>query len=821
MTLIGVNTKPSLIVGLGSAGIRCLELIKQRIPALEASSVQYLGIRTQVGFSSEPLQLSDLGSENLIEIPWDHERARRLAESTNEYGWWLDNEAAGHAERSDARMAFHVMRNFYRDSRIEAHLKRIKTVLKVDSNNSMMLFMVSSLCEVESAVIGELAFEILQQIGISHIPVRFPCLLVGSTKDDQDNPSWVSAALREMDRFTQKWQIFHRDGDEIVIEHELFTRMMLLEDERCLPALADQIAGLVQKEAALNFSNDYGNLPLPADFSMTIGRSWTYYVPVNEIRRACAARLLKEELFDSTLFSEGRLHALVKEFLENTDSARIEWGPFRRLAAVLQGKRSSEINVLIQGTEGFSEEVFAEELCRYLNSRQMTNLQDAIKFLDILEKDLVAAINENAHMAGLSDQTHLQLPLLRAVIGGFRDAAAERMDIWKALASQTDHQHKLVVKELNATKQPARSGRALLRDAVGYGKQELLENYFQELKVSPERWLSLVEDVRNLMSWQWVRTKGQAPYLRCRVGGTVYTEGTEIFSSIWKQACQITELVAESETVFMHLGRLSAHQINAIFDAAPASLPYDPLPSAERRFHQYLIGARDPMIHDWMIKPDIQICQTSDNKRLTYAAFEYNLPIKGANLPMGAMHDSVNACAFPNEQYALKIETDMKALRLDKASGKDKVSLPSQLVRVMHCPADFERVMNCIFWGWVTNTAGSQWMLDPNDGREPIHLGNDQFPAMSMEDAVLNFLVRIPLKDLNRLHPLCRENYPMTMTRLDRRLEQCSKIRFAQRAKIHDRLQENIELWKHSQKPFDRGVAIYQTYLLALDRKKK
>ncbi len=814
----GEIAQPSLIVGLGPAGIRFLELIQQRLSVVASANVRCLGIRTAVASFARP-QLSGIEPENLIEIPWDRNRARRLAESAGGYEWWLDNDTSAHAERLDSRMAFHVMRNFYRDGRIEAYLKRTMTELKIDLNNSntLMLFIVSSLSDAESALIGELTFEILQQIGIKQIPIRLPCLMIGSEMDQSlSRQAWVTSALREIDRLTQKWQIFHRDVNDVVLEHELFNHALLLGDESYLPALADQLIGLVQKEAALKFSNDYGNLPSPVYFSMTVSRSWTYYVPVDQIRRACAARLLKEEVFESVSLSEGRLHALVNEFLEGSDPNRADWKLFRRLAGVIQRRKSSDFDTLIQHTENLSDEVFSEELCRFLNVKSMANPQDVIRFLEVLEKDLIVAIDEDVHMAGISTNIRLQLPALRAVIDSFSRVAFQRMNVWASLASQVEDQYAQTSRDLRSLRQATHSSQALLREPLGYNKQESAEtSYYQELKERPDRWQLLIQEVHNLINWQWVKFKGQNPYLRCRIADTVYAEAPEMFSSLWRLTCRLLGQVAEFETIFSHLGHLSAQQINATLDAAPSSLQYDPLPASERRFHRYLISATDPMIYDWNIKPDIQICQTTDNKRLTYMVFEHNLPIKGLNFPSSTSRNIEGAFVFPNEQYAWKIESKMRLLKLDH------VPFPAQFVRLMHSPAEFEIAMQCIFWGWFAHTANTHWQLDPNDGKEAISLESGSFPAMSVEDALLNFLIRIPLLDLSELHPLCHRNFPVTMARLRHGLVEQAKISSASRAEFRERLQEKIEFWKNSQKPFENGLAMYQSYLLILDRKKK
>lgn len=812
--------QPSLFVGLGKAGIRCLELVQRRLPSDSMTGAHLIGIRMVDIHRASHADESELGVESLLDLKWDHEQAVRLAAASSGYEWWLNNNGNNNIERLDARMAFHVMKYFYRDSRLQEVLNHAAQTLAVNKDNPLNLYVIASLQEPESAFLGDIVLEIMQQFGSDKVSVRLPCLLVDSdNKDNFGRAAWVSAALREIERFTQKGQLLGGTSKDIYIPDELFSHILLLEDEHCLPALADQLTTLMEKKAATHFSNDFGNLPSPAQFSMTVSRSYSFIVPVQEIRRICAARLLKEELLDAKYFTESKLHVFVSNFLRGIEPSRLEWKFFRILADVLDGKKLNERENLDFSRNSSLTEIFNAGLGEFLNSKFPGTLKDFENFLLALEKDMSQALDECARKGGWFQGMKQHLPQFRSGINDFAREVSRWTKVWNSLKLHVDQRYKQASMELLTLKQESEYGRAILREAEEQTDYTALENgYYSDLKERSEEWQELISNTRKLIIWQWVIPKAQKPYLRCLIDNNVYTDAQSMLPPLWLQANRLTSRLADSESVFEFLGRLSSQEIKTAFDNALPSLQYDPHPALERRFCQYLICASDPMIHDWKLHPGIQHCQINDKKRLTYLGFEYNLPIIGAvflqNHKTHYISETDAAFVFPHEQYAWQIEQKLKAKNIQG-------NFPAQLVRLMHNHENFEIAMWCVFWGWVVQKKMSQathWWLDAGDGFEPIRLDSDNFPALNIENALFNFLIQLPLQDMSGLHPFSKGNFFATMALLREKNMGYQKRSRVKRSEFYDSVRNRIQIWQNSQKPFDQGLALYQTYLLAEDK---
>jgi len=826
-------TQPSLFVGLGKAGIRCLELIQRRLPSDSVIGARLLGIRMVGAQDANHADETELEDENLLILNWDREQALRLAENNTGYEWWLNSQGNVNIERLDARMAFHIMKYFYRDNRLRDRMTLASQALKVNDSNPLMLYVIASLREPESAFLGDIIHEVLQQFGSKQVSVRLPCLLVDSNeKKISKDSSWISAALREVERFTQKGQILHEMSNEALLLDELFSHILLLDDEGYLPVLADQLTALMEKKTAIEFSNNFGNLKSPPRFSMTVSRSFTFLLPIEEIRRVCAARLLKEELMETKYFTESKLHALVSNFLKGTETPRLEWKFFRLLAEVLDGRKLNDQDKLDFTRDKSLIEIFNAELGAFLNlkfqgmlkdSNFQGTLKDKENFLKTLEADLSAAIDECARMGGWYEGMKQNLPQFRRSINDFASEVARWMQIWNSLKIIIDQRYKQISIELHSLKKDTENRHVILRETAEPSDYNSIENsYYLDLKKQAEAWQVLVGNTRKLITWNWIITTGRKPHLSCLIDNKVYTEAENMLPPLWKQASQLTNRLADFESVFDYLGQLSNQDVTRAFTNAPPSLKYDPHPAVERNSHEYLVCANNPMIHDWRMNHTLQHCQINDRKRLTYLRFDHNLPINGAfclekitkKVTRKTESNPDAAFSFPHEQYAWKIEQRMMEKNMYSRN------FPAQLVRLMHKHDDFEIAMWCVFWDWIF-VQPSGWCLKIGQENDLIPLGFEKFPALNIEDALLNFLLRLPLQDMSGLHALSKENFPITMALLRKKNEENFSLSRAKRAEFYDSVRNRIQIWQSSQKPFDQGLALYQTYLLAEDKNRR
>jgi hypothetical protein len=553
---------------------------------------------------------------------------------------------------------------------------------------------------------------------------------------------------------------------------------------------------------------------------MAVSRSYTFLVPVEEIRRICAARLLKEELLDARYYTESKLHTFVSDFLRGGEPSSVEWKFFHTLADMLDGKKLNDQKKIDFTRDNSLGELFNAELGKFLNSKFQGTLKDIENFLLTLEKDMTVAIDECTRIGGWLDGMKKQLPQFRIGINEFTKEVLRWTKVWNSLKLLVDQRYKQVSMELLTLTQESEYCHVVLREVGKQAGYESFENsYYSDLKERTEYWQELVGATRKFLTWQWVIPKGQKPYLRCLIDNKVYTEAQTMLSPLWQQACQLTNQLSDSESVFDYLGRLSSKEIKTAFDSALSSLQYDPYPEPERRSYQYLICDSDPMIHDWNLNSGIQHCQINDKKRLTYLGLEYNLPVNGAGFLQDkktySISESDAAFAFPHEQYAWQVEQKMKAKKIYKGQ------FPAQFVRLMHSHEDFETAMRCIFWGWIVQKKSNQgmgWCLDVGDGMESIHLDSADFTAMNIEEALFNFLIRFPQQDMSGLHPFSKGKFSATMALLRKKNAEYHKRSRSKRAEFYGPLLDHIQIWQNSQKPFDQGLALYQTYLLAEDK---
>lgn len=818
VNLASTPLQPSLFVGLGQTGIRCLELIQRRLSSNPATGSRLLGIRMAGDRSSSHAGLLELDEENVLDLPWDHSQASRLAKAAPGYEWWLESDSF--IERLDARMAFHVMKYFQRDDRLSDWLRRFIQRFGVNKDNPLMLYVIVSLQDPESGFLGDLILEILNQVGIDKISVRFPCLIVDSERKDASyTRGWVSASLREIERFMQKGQSLGGLLAETPLPYELFGHWLFIDNENYLPALADQLVALAEKKTAIQFGNNLGNLDMPPRFSMTVSKSFTFSIPIEEIRQVCAARLIKEELLRETYYTDSELHTLAREFLRGKENhSALEWDFFRLLAYVLDGKDAGLLDGL-HVIQAHSVEILVPELGRFLNTEFKGTPKDVEQFLRILLGEMTDAIEKYTRAQRSVEWMRQRLPVLRSVISDFSREISRWIKVWDSLERLTEQQHKKIAMEILASKWETEYCEIILREGSKQTGSDPFDTYYLDLK-EHSGWQGLILDVRKLLGWQWETPKGQKPYLRCLVEDTAYVEAQDIAPILWKETVHLIAWLANADSIFDYLGRLGYREIAAMFERAPVSLRCDPLPAPERRSHRYLVCANDPMIHTWNLHPSIQHCQINEKERLTYLEFEHNLPVDGARF----LHDNTlsnqsieAAFVFPHEQNAWKIEQKMSEKRL-------KGQFPAQFVRLMHQREHFETAMGCVFWGWlVQKKMGLKtcWQIDTQDGAEPICLDAADSPALSLEEALFNFLVRIPLEDISGLHPLSKGYFPATIARLRKKNMEYQNLARSKRAEFYEPLQEKIQIWQHSPKPFDRGLALYQTYLLAENKTHK
>lgn len=825
---------PTLFIGLGEAGIHFIDLVRQRMPAGFEAGAPYLGLRaanlSQYGRAQAPGAPDD-ANPAVITLRWNAEQARRVAEQTPGFEWYqqcLDDPSA--RARLDGRMAFLMAVYLQHDDRLENRLNALVQSLEISSANPLMIYIITSVREPESAFLGDLICALYTWIGRTRIRVLMPCLVLNDTrKNAPSRPGWAAVCLRELERFTLRgkqnavaWPAGLVPPALEIVEGGLFSSLLVIENESYLPLLANQLAALVERDAAVKFSADYCNLPIPDQFSVSTSNSHTFWVPVEELRCACAVRMLREELLESR-DEENSTFAKVIEFLRGSSTnSPLGWDAFGWMADVLEGKPRSSSYLVVNART--LPEIFNRRLEQFLNNEHSSSLYPSERFLTNLQNSMEKTLNPVSRMGEGGSALVGQMPGFREVIGGYLQAISEWKVVLTSLDRQLEDRYERMRLQLCAALRNATSGQTVYW--LGSNLEDPIEPAYQQLRSQPrENWITLLEKLRESMRWQWVSPQGDQPYLRCLLRNTAHTDAETMIDPLLSVTYPLTSEVAVGVGVFQYLGRLSAQKITSVFEHATSMVAFDPILAVDRRIHQYLIGDEDSMVHTWGLSADITLCKSSGKHRLTYIRLTHNLPIQGLKTYQVDLGNYLDASpylhVYPHEQNARKVEAQFSNLYPRSPAGK----LTASITRLMHDDRLFSTAMWCVYYDWIkrrSNASGiSQWQVEIG-GIDPICLEiPGRFPANSLEDALTNFIISIPCQDLDGLHPLVSRNLPNTLTLLEKTIHEQRSRPFSTRKEWFPFIQQRIDEWEESKDAFLQGLAVYQQMLLADEKKRR
>src|SRR6266498_507266 len=810
------QVQPCLFIGLGATGIHCLELIGKNLPGDVNEGAHMLGIRMAGSYVTSHPGPAEFKQANILEMRWDEAQALRLAKQTPGYEWWLNawHQVIKNGEdrgRLEGRMAFHLMKYFYQDSRVETYLMNLTQSLGTHARKPLMLFVITSLSEPEAACLGELMLEVLRVIGPDVVPVHIPCCLVDyQNSTGSGNSEWIIPSLRELERFMQKGQVLGGDFVDSLTFDELFNHILLIDNQAQLPALANLLTSLLNQRTASQFSSHFANVPQPGRLSMLVGRSYTFRIPVVDLRRVCSARLVLDELLKRHYLED--VQPWIRRFLLGDAAVGADWRFYQVLVKIQDEHVLSEADKAALKRPDIPVDILNTRLMQFLNEFP-GSLVDVRLFLSSLEDQLVNAVEKVARgIPGIRQQ----LPRLRMVINAYEKVLEHWDQSYNKLKEFAQLYYEQSLKELSLQLLEVPFQRSFVRAIARQNFPASPEDiYYDDLKKPVQEWQTLTKNLRQGLDWEWTFSGDQKPFLRCLISGSAYVEPSSMLEPLCEHAYRLTGRVAENESVFDFLSRLSSADILTSFEKAPVLVQYDPLITSDRRTFKYITCVNNSIQHEWNLGPTVQYCEAFDNKRLVYTRFDYNIPVDGGlfyqNILKSANAKARNSYVFPHEQYAWQLERKMRAMRVYTSP------LPAQLVRLMHNPSFFEIAMWCVFYGWIqqknSDYANINWQLDLGNGTEPICLDTEKFPSLSIEDALTNLLIRFPLQDTEGLHPFSKGNLASTLVSLNQKIKEQHE-HSSENIEFITTLQVNIEGWRESQKPFDQGLAMIQSYFL-------
>lgn len=823
-----VPLQPTLFIGLGETGIHFLDLVRQRMPAGFEAGAPYLGLRVanhpQYGRAQAPGAPDD-ANPAVITLKWNAEQACRVAEQTPGFEWYrqdLDDTQA--RVRLDGRMAFLMAVYLQHDTRLENRLRALVTSLEINSANPLMLYIIASLREPESAFLGDLINALHIWIGRTRIRVLLPCLILDDTRRNAPSrPGWAAAGLRELERFTLRGRKQNAVAlptglippAQEVVDGDLFSRVLVVENENLLPLLANQLAALVERDAAVKFAADYCNLPIPNQFAVSTSSSHTFWVPVEELRSACTVRMLREELLAGR-DEVNNTFTKVIEFLRGIPARSPRgWEAFGWMADVLEKKPRGFAHLPVDAR--MLPEIFNRQLGQYLNNEYSSSLYLGEQFLTDLQKAMEETLNPVSRMGEGGSALVGQMPGFREMIRGYMQAISEWKAVLASLDRQLEDRYKRMRLQLCAELRNATPGQTVYWR--GSRLEDPIEPAYQQLRSQPhENWFSLLQSMRESMKWQWVSPHGDHSYLRCLLCNTAHTEAETMIDPLLKLAYPLTHEAAAGAGIFQALGRLSAQQITTIFENAPSLVTFDPSLAADWRNHQYLIGDDDPMVDTWDLSADITLCKSSRKHYLTYLRLEHNLPAQGLKTIQADLENYLTGSpylhVYPHEQNARKAEKQFAERFPHLQAGK--VTAP--IVRLMHNERLFIAAMWCVFYDWIKRSSNangiSEWQAEIGGNQSFSLEVPGHFPAHSLEDALTNFIISIPYQDLGGLHPLTSRNLQGTLASLETAIHKQHSRPYSARKEWFPFVQQRIDDWKKSDDAFLQGLAVYQQLLL-------
>ncbi len=831
---VAVLVQPTLMIGLGETGIQFLDLVRQRMPAGFEAGVTCLGLRTaklaQNGRAQAPGAPGD-ANPMVITLKWNAEQARGVAGQPPGLEWYRQDLDAPHASgRLDGRMAFLMATYLQTDRRLEDRLRAVVSSLNINATNQLMVFIVASLREAESAFLGDLIDLLYTCIDPTFTRVLMPCLVLNDTRPNAPSrPGWAVAGLRELERFMlrgkQNALAYPPDwvqrGHEI-IENGWFSHVLVVENQNSLPLLADQLTALLERDAATKFASDYCNVPVPGQFSVSASRSHTFWVPLEELRLACAVRLLRQELLGGGNNGYDFLAKIIQFLRGNPQNAPAGWNAFGWMADVLENKPLGATHLDVAPDTLLRS--FNSQLESFLNNNYSASLNAGEQFLSQLDVSMESTRNPLSRAGNGGQMLANQMPGFRAVIRGYKEAIGISKKVVTNLDGLLEGRYQRIQVQLRAALQNATQGQTVYWQ--GSKLEDPIEPAYQQLCSQPvETWKNLLQQLRQVMQWQWVSPQGQQPYLRCLLNNIAHTEANTMVDPLLSAVYPLTQTVAAREDVFQYLGRLSANEITTYIENAPCLVGVNPGPLADRRTHEYLIGANDAMLNTWGLQSKIIQCQSNQRYRLTYLRLEYNLPAPSLQMYQADLQAynaaSPNLHVYLHEQNARQTENKYNDLCRNAPMGK--VTAP--IARLMHNERLFNTAMWCVFFDWIRRSPNidgrSQWQVEIDKQLTfPLEIPGI-FPANSLQDALINFILSIPCQDMGGLNPLTARNLANTLASLENAIRTQRNQNSAVRQVGLDNIGNRIDEWEISNDPFLQGLAVVQRILLAEEKKRR
>lgn len=868
-----MNPYPTLLIGLGPSGHTLLREFKRLLAGEseeKAGSVRLLWIGPT---SDDEDALPELDADERIELDANLEFPGldlRDPQMAAHYPWFVKMHIPGQCIRVDGRMAYIWEEQLNANSsHSEPWTKKLERYMAQFPSSSLgvQIWLVAALHEIEAATIFDLVFDLRRTNIRERISdISLFALLTSLQVDKQSfynvhettTSNQRYAALRELIRLQSRSQVYDRGGtDHLVTDTITFNRIFLYDQPTCKTALPDQWLVLLDRNVRESLASKN---QLPPSLLYNTLACHTYILPIDEIRRYCAARLT----FDALFGPPGKPTPATGIFPLDSETRRPTFVQpndlFDNAAHRLLTESGSAYPGAAYAISAFSLAARGSWMPRR-NTELTPNLE--IAFQDRLETFLTREMNARTLQAGENEPVNailwaqeLLTALIRTLRAGeycliqnaARDAMAAQLasalpkliEITRiCLEELTNWEDALLKRFLPAALDSKRKAENYLQEITSEDPTRTIimgnrdgmipgeEIYLSQLGLPDGQ--KALSALRKLPIWQWQRDTAR----RSRLLLSVAEENRQAhfmdssidphaFLDIWQAtAYQWCAKFVSGLSVSKQL-LLSGHRIGEK-PIAPL-LNQRPVPGAKRSTSDVIIGQRNADLDTWLksgLTQNVvnQFIDIDDPGRVTLLHIESNLVVENSAT---LFQDQITYRSNPRwhifvqEQHAAQVEHEIDLIQRRTLKGwrdwnplfNRNYRFSADFTRFLFNPSAFNVFMRLIFFNRLSNDNG--WKIVEG----PLGLGDIDLktsPDGSIAQVLEHVFFAIYRDMLNSQHPLFNSNFDYTLKQLDNEMnKQWEQV--DSRDQLYQKLAENVPIWETID-IFHRDLAVYQKYL--------
>lgn len=816
--------------------------------------------------------------EQILLEPQFEQASQVIGQNYDRYSylaWWTASRRNNRLSRANGRFSLFWMLYFENQAqRLSDALKHVNIKLGSCVDARYRVFFVTNLFEPISSILIDLAHLVRQALPPQKIKFLIPILLVNSDGENvpREQKAGVIAAMRELERFMSGREQLLTPGNfgrSTITKPFLFDHLLAFDKANAQMHIADLLFGLLQQEIADKFDEALIKSPgtdVSEQFLFSNISVFTYYFPLAEIRRVCAARLLQDELFSVpqnriesrtagqfplASFSAGRQDdfiSLAKSFLRD-DRHQFESSAFPLdVLAQIHDRQSPTFPVQAMDFPNLTE-MLQTRLAVYLNQVMYTGRSQpsarrpygtlgwALEFLKALRKITIESrlFLERQRANPFANNLASQLDNLRTVA----DLWMREIERWQKAIDQIRlrvNQH--LLDEQSSLQRSAENTFVhqvpLPKANGGTGSGDLSQSYYQSFIEQPAG-VNARAAIRNRTGWFWkVHHDPEKTCLNWLVFGPaedlenwtsalhsyIPDELENAFFRLIALAEFYTRQIGQDKSVIDLLRETPSSQIVQPFKTPRFLLETLPVPAPSRATDYYLAGPDQNQIIEWaarnrLVELSQRTIQIDDPTRLLHLVVDRNLPKQSLKFmadyqPLYYRDPGLHI--FLEEQNAALIEREYGLME----------TLHPRLVRLMGNLDEFRLTLRLVLYGWVHEEFDGlhrTWVIHV-PGRMPIPLEDDAFPKPnSLESALALFLIFIPNVSLNSAHPIFKGNYSGTLqllqTACDTYWESIRQKDAQEKQILFDGYQQQIGTWLNSSDDFLHSLGLVLKRLFA------